>query len=164
MTYINTNTGAYPISADDIKQEHQGTSFPGDVAGFEIAIGRMGYAIVASTDQPVIDYTQNITEGNPVETSSGYEQSWVVSPATADEINQRTTDKAKEQRLERNQRLEACDWTQLGDSPLNADDKMVWALYRETLRMVPEQPGFPWNVQWPPEPSTSNTAASGDPN
>ncbi len=48
----------------------------------------------------------------------------------------------------RNAKLAQCDWTQLTDSPLNADAKNAWALYRETLRMVPEQSGFPWTVQW----------------
>ena len=55
-------------------------------------------------------------------------------------------------RTERNKRLADCDWTQLEDSPLSPDGKGAWALYRETLRMVPEQPGFPWNVEWPPQP------------
>lgn len=56
-------------------------------------------------------------------------------------------------RADRNKRLADCDWTQLVDSPLSPDAKLAWQLYRETLRMVPEQPGFPWNVQWPPEPA-----------
>lgn len=57
-------------------------------------------------------------------------------------------------RDDRNKRLADCDWTQLADSPLDADAKNVWALYRETLRMVPEQTGFPWNVEWPPVPGS----------
>ena len=55
-------------------------------------------------------------------------------------------------REDRNKRLAECDWTQLADSPLDPDGKLAWQLYRETLRMVPEQPGFPWNVEWPPKP------------
>lgn len=61
---------------------------------------------------------------------------------------------AGEVRAERNRRLASCDWTQLADSPLDLDGKGAWQLYRETLRMVPQQTGFPWNVQWPPEPTT----------
>lgn len=55
-------------------------------------------------------------------------------------------------RAMRNEKLASCDWTQLADSPLDADGKAAWALYRETLRMVPEQTGFPWDVEWPPVP------------
>jgi hypothetical protein len=43
---------------------------------------------------------------------------------------------------------------QLADSPLSPDDKLAWQFYRETLRMVPEQPGFPWEIQWPPVPGS----------
>jgi len=57
-------------------------------------------------------------------------------------------------RAERNQLLANSDWTQLQDSPLNADAKLAWQLYRETLRMIPQQESFPWEIQWPPEPTT----------
>jgi hypothetical protein len=60
---------------------------------------------------------------------------------------------AKEMRLKRNELLKDSDWTQLGDSPLNADAKLAWALYRETLRMVPQQSEFPLNIIWPPLPT-----------
>jgi len=49
----------------------------------------------------------------------------------------------------RNARLAACDWTQLVDAPV---DSLAWANYRQELRNVPNQPGFPWDVQWPAKP------------
>ncbi len=55
-------------------------------------------------------------------------------------------DQAEKVRSDRNKRLSDCDWTQLADSPV---DKAVWATYRQALRDVPSQAGFPWNVQWP---------------
>jgi hypothetical protein len=52
----------------------------------------------------------------------------------------------------RNKLLAETDWTQVNDAPFDADQKLAWALYRETLRMIPEQPGFPETVNWPPKP------------
>lgn len=52
-------------------------------------------------------------------------------------------------RENRNQRLAACDWTQLSDAP---GDKMAWVSYRQALRDVPLQEGFPWAITWPEEP------------
>lgn len=52
-------------------------------------------------------------------------------------------------REDRNRRLADCDWTQLADSPV---DKAVWATYRQALRDVPTQTGFPWTVVWPDAP------------
>lgn len=52
-------------------------------------------------------------------------------------------------RVDRNLRLQASDWTQLADAPV---DKDAWAVYRQALRDIPDQEGFPWNVQWPEQP------------
>lgn len=52
-------------------------------------------------------------------------------------------------RAERNARLSASDWTQLADAPV---DKIAWAAYRQALRDVPQQEGFPTSVVWPVEP------------
>ena len=60
--------------------------------------------------------------------------------------------KAAAIREQRNTLLAESDWTQLADCPLDPDGKMIWALYRETLRMVPQQEGFPETVNWPPKP------------
>lgn len=57
-------------------------------------------------------------------------------------------------RAERNRRLAACDWTQLADSPLDAATKAAWATYREELRAVPQQAGFPWEIVWPTQPGS----------
>ena len=37
----------------------------------------------------------------------------------------------------RNNKLLACDWTQLPDSPLSDSKKAEWATYRQALRDVP---------------------------
>lgn len=52
-------------------------------------------------------------------------------------------------RAERDRRLAACDWTQVADAPV---DRAAWADYRQALRDVPDQPGFPDVIAWPEEP------------
>ena len=52
-------------------------------------------------------------------------------------------------RSNRNQLLAATDWTQLSDSTV---DKSVWATYRQELRDIPLQSGFPLDVTWPAKP------------
>ena len=52
-------------------------------------------------------------------------------------------------RQERSAKLKDCDWTQTADSPVN---KETWAIYRQSLRDVPSQEGFPWTITWPTEP------------
>ena len=55
-------------------------------------------------------------------------------------------------RKERDNLLAKCDWTQVNDSPLSTEQKTAWATYRQALRNVPTQSGFPTNVTWPTEP------------
>ena len=52
-------------------------------------------------------------------------------------------------RQQRDQLLFNCDWTQLADAVV---DKQVWAEYRQALRDLPQQDGFPWDVEWPAKP------------
>jgi hypothetical protein len=54
-------------------------------------------------------------------------------------------------RAERDALLAACDWTQLPDAPLTDAQRATWAAYRQALRDVPQQPGFP-AADWPVAP------------
>lgn len=55
-------------------------------------------------------------------------------------------------REERNNRLITSDWTQLVDSPVSAEEKAAWATYRQALRDLTEQEGFPTTITWPTKP------------
>ena len=53
-------------------------------------------------------------------------------------------------RVDRTLKLQASDWTQGKDI---ADEvSTAWATYRQALRDVPSQEGFPWGVTWPEQP------------
>lgn len=58
-------------------------------------------------------------------------------------------------RAQRNSLLTLCDWTQLPDAPLTTEQKQEWAEYRQALRDIPEQAGFPDAVVWPTMPEDS---------
>jgi hypothetical protein len=52
-------------------------------------------------------------------------------------------------RIQRNQLLKDSDWTQVTDAPV---DKTAWATYRQELRDITSQEGFPFNVVFPNPP------------
>jgi len=58
-------------------------------------------------------------------------------------------EQAKSVRTQRGEKLKECDWTQVADAPV---DKEVWATYRQALRDVTSQEGFPWTIDWPTIP------------
>jgi hypothetical protein len=72
-----------------------------------------------------------------------------VEQFTESELLQITDSKANKVRQQRNILLSDCDWTQVADAPV---DKAVWATYRQDLRDISKQPGFPWSVTWPVAP------------
>lgn len=85
------------------------------------------------------------SEGN-IPFTAEEEVQWAADQAAwASGANDR---KAAEVRKERNAKIAACDWRVLPDV-LNSD---VWKVYRQALRDIPAQPGFPDNVVWPVEP------------
>ena len=58
-------------------------------------------------------------------------------------------ERATVMRNERNAKLKDSDWTQISDSPVN---KTTWATYRQALRDISSQEGFPWTITWPEAP------------
>ena len=52
-------------------------------------------------------------------------------------------------RRNRTEKLKDCDWTQIADSTA---DKTAWATYRQALRDITSQAGFPWTITWPETP------------
>lgn len=56
---------------------------------------------------------------------------------------------ASEIRTERDAKLTESDWTQVADAPV---DKAAWATYRQALRDIPAQAGFPGEIIWPIAP------------
>ena len=55
-------------------------------------------------------------------------------------------------RTERDAKLEATDYLLAPDYPISPEDLEAVKVYRQALRDIPEQSGFPKNVQFPVEP------------
>jgi hypothetical protein len=60
--------------------------------------------------------------------------------------------KGNEVRAERNRLLAESDWTQLADVVLTDEAKLEWATYRQELRDITAQEGFPFDVTYPTKP------------
>lgn len=66
-------------------------------------------------------------------------------------FNERMQEIAAEQaRSQRNTLLNESDFAVLADSPVS--DVEAWKTYRQALRDVPQQPGFPGDITWPVKP------------
>ena len=79
------------------------------------------------------------------------ECTYVVLDKTPEMIELTETSLISYVRMERNNRLTACDWTQLPDTPLTTEQKTAWATYRQTLRDFPSVVQLD-NIIWPTQP------------
>ena len=79
------------------------------------------------------------------------EQPYVPPVPTTEEL-------AASVRAERDKRITATDYLVMPDYPLDTDKFEEIKAYRQALRDIPQQPGFPWNgpddpaCPWPVEP------------
>ena len=86
-------------------------------------------------------FTDRAAEGDqPAQTAAEQETAYKAM---------KDAEQAKSVRTTRTQLLKDCDWTQIADSTA---DKTAWATYRQQLRDITAQSGFPWTITWPDAP------------
>lgn len=56
--------------------------------------------------------------------------------------------------------LSGSDWTQVADVPYGPEWQEAWRAYRQQLRDVSSQPGFPQVIEWPAPPPTKPDVAA----
>lgn len=112
---------------------------------FELQVGE-SENITEGTADATTQYIDNGVVTDMPERPVGYykfdytQKAWVQDYDKAD----------AEQRIKRSRLLKESDWTQLPDVPLT--NKTGWANYRQQLRDIPEQSGYPYNINWPMPP------------
>jgi len=150
--YVKTHNGEvekFPYTIGNLRKENPNTSFPKIISDERLA----EYSVfpVSRTDEPPIDErTQKVFESNvPVFVNGAWLLNWEIVEKTQEEIDEYDNQKINSIRSERNGLLSECDWTQLPDAPV---DKSAWATYRQALRDITAQAGFPDSVEWPAKP------------
>ena len=104
---------------------------------------------IVSDDYPSYDIFTERVEESTVETPTEIRTTYSVVPLTEEEIP------VVEERLtylirrDRNNRLTETDYMMLSDTP---SPTQTWLDYRQALRDITEQAGFPQNFTWPEKP------------
>lgn len=104
------------------------------------APGNGGFAIYGEVETEN-DYNSNVVFNTPSE-----KPAWSAVQAG------QATEQWKVIRSERDGKLFSCDWTQLDDVPLTAEQVQQWRTYRQALRDITTQPD-PFNITWPTPPA-----------
>jgi len=132
-----------------LRKDNPNVSFPKDIPLETLA----EYNVYPYTLAEKPDYneaTQYITRGKFVEVNGAWIQPYEIYDYTSEELSTKQAIIAKEIRAERNKLLLESDWTQVADAPV---DKTAWATYRQALRDITIQEGFPFNATFPTKPT-----------
>jgi hypothetical protein len=135
-------------SQGEVRSMYPNTSFPSQWT--PALVEELGLDPVFESPTPTTTrYQTAFKDGVEQDAQGRWLWKWSISEMDDDAKAAKDAEAAKSVRADRDKRLAECDWTQLSDSQV---DKAVWATYRQELRDVPAQTGFPYDITWPSKP------------
>jgi len=144
---INNQVVEWPII--NLRQRLPNVSMPADLTKNSDLPNTFFY--IKSLPAPGYNpHTHKLVGYPPVLVHGEWVTGYTVVPLTEEELSQVLLKKSQEVRSTRNNKLKDSDWTQLKDT----DPKISaqWSKYRQQLRDITTQPGFPLEVTWPNTP------------
>jgi hypothetical protein len=144
----NGNVGTYPYNVGKLRRDNPNTSFPRVVPETTMAAYNM-FPVERDVDPTFDPLTHKVeVAATPVLTNGKWMLPKTIVALTAAEIADMTAATAQGVRSQRDKLIADTDWMALSDSTLTP----AWAAYRQALRDVTAQAGFPHTVDWPVKP------------
>lgn len=109
-------------------------------------------------EQLILDKINEVENNKPIEIPVATNIAVIEALVTKPSLVANVSNLAQYIRHTRARLLEATDWTQMSDSPLDTVVKTQWANYRLALRDITKQNGFPTVVNWPIPPAIVSDA------
>lgn len=149
--FVKANNGVaekFPYTIGELRRENPNTSFPKSIPDGVLA----DFNVFRITEAPMPSFDSTTHRADraalPVLTDGQWLWGWDVTALTAEQIAARDAAKAASIRLERDSLLADTDWMALSDVTMSAE----MATYRQALRDITAQAGFPHSVTWPTKP------------
>jgi hypothetical protein len=146
MTYLQLVNGQpEKYSVGKLKRDNPEVSFPEVVPPETLA----AYDVYPYGVPPRPQYdslTQTCTEGAFEQNAAG---AWLL-PWVVDTLPE--NDAASNVRSQRDALLSETDWIVIKALETGQPTPHDWDVYRQELRDIPQQQGFPYNVVWPTQP------------
>jgi len=155
MALVKIENGAvsqYPYSIGMLRRDNKNVSFPKAIPDETLA--EFGAYSVTVADQPDYDErTHRISQSStPTLTGGSWVVGWNTEAKTADEVQEYDDAAAASVRKERDNLLAASDWVVIMHTEKGTNIPADWEIYRQALRDVTGQAGFPNNVTYPTKP------------
>ncbi len=151
MTYTKTQDGQvtkFPYTIGDLHKDNPQTSFPRRIPDEMLASYEVFEVVVGAA--PSIDETtyRAVRADTPTYAGDKWHLEWSVVEKTPEEKQNYYNASSARVRAKRNQLLSDSDWMALSDNTITTE----WASYRQALRDITSQGGFPYTIEWPTKP------------
>jgi len=151
MTYTKTQDGQvtkFPYTIGDLHKDNPQTSFPRRIPDEMLASYEVFEVVVGAA--PSIDETtyRAVRADTPTYAGDKWHLEWSVVEKTPEEKQNYYNASSARVRAKRNRLLQDTDWMALSDSTMTTE----WASYRQALRDITSQGGFPYTIEWPTKP------------
>lgn len=157
MLLVKTANGQveqFPYTLGDLRRDNPQTSFPKKIG--DAILASYGVFHVMPDPQPEHDPLVQTVVRDPLphnnetavdeETGETYETGrWVIGYTVENKPQDQAQDAVRNQR---NRLFAETDWMALSDNTMTP----AWASYRQALRDITGQAGFPYSVVWPTKP------------
>jgi hypothetical protein len=151
MYVLVTNGTAAYYALSSLYTDNPDTSFPVPTPDSTLAEYNVYPCLVVNP--PVVDYTENVTLGDPALVGGEWTQTWVTTPATSEEIAQREQGMRDANKAQASNELSQTDYTDLPHTSSQITNIQDILAYRQALRQIAVNP--PITVQdWPVRPAT----------
>ena len=145
----NDTIDQYPYTVGDLRRDNPNTSFPRNVPLSLMAEYGM-FPVSYQEDPEYNPNTQRLQHSTMPELVNG---EWVLTktvvPLTEEQLEGKRSQMAYHVRKRRDKQIADTDWMALSDNTMSP----AWASYRQALRDITDQAGFPYAVEWPTKPS-----------
>lgn len=149
--YVKVTNGSvdqFPYTIGDLRRDNPNTSFPKSIPNS--LLESYGVYRVTASSIPSYDPTvQTLVTNTPTENNGSWETTYTV-----DNRPQSVAESLIRERREK--LLAATDWMALSDVTMSAE----MTTYRQALRDISSQSGFPYSVTWPTDPLAPSSSSS----
>ena len=144
----NGQVDQYPYTVGDLRRDNPKTSFPKIIS--EGTMAAFGMYPVSYEESPEYNPLTHRLEHSDIPVLKN--NKWVITKTVVELTQSQIEDKnhsvSKEVRKQRDRLLSETDWMALSDTSLSPE----WASYRQALRDITAQEGFPHSITWPVKP------------
>ena len=135
----------------DLRRDNPNVSFPRNISDETLA----SFNVFRVTEVPASDYdsrTHRLVTQAPALVNGVWTVSRIAVAKDQAQIDNETAQITANVRAKRDKLLAECDWIAVKAFETNGNVPALWQLYRQALRDITEQEGFPFNVTYPEKP------------